>query len=123
VSRPARPAPGAGGNSVVNSRAMVLNAIFAKKWPTGVPRPTLPQIRAVLLADAAMSRAQRERDARITAEKPAPRVPSTCSTCGGAVELGFVEYDAGGLSLTREPTYWSCPKGCTQAPYETEESE
>lgn len=61
--------PGSGGNSVINSRAMVLNAIFANKWPAGVPRPTLPQIRAVLLADAAMTRAQREREARIRAEE------------------------------------------------------
>lgn len=42
--------------STVEARALVLNAIFAKNWPAGILRPTLPQIRAVLKANEAIDR-------------------------------------------------------------------
>lgn len=52
----------------LNSRALVLNAIFANGWPSGAPRPSLAQIRAVLMADAAMTRAQQARNRRVLGE-------------------------------------------------------
>ncbi len=74
MSRPKRPRPpGAprtdGRDKAINSRALMLNAIFASHWPAGIPRPTLAQVRAVLAADAAMTRAQEERNARVMGER------------------------------------------------------
>jgi hypothetical protein len=59
-----------GREKAITSRALMLNAIFASNWPAGIPRPTLPQVRAVLLANAAMTRAQDARDARVLASEP-----------------------------------------------------
>jgi hypothetical protein len=61
-----------GGDKALNSRALMLNAIFRNNWPANVARPTLTQVRLVLTADAAMTRAQQARNDRIAAEESSP---------------------------------------------------
>lgn len=68
------------GPSTVEARALVLNAIFKQRsdWPAGVARPTLPQIRAVLLANRAIDHAHDARAAAFAAEQ-ASVTPTTDS--------------------------------------------